>query len=342
MNITKNKLIEALKYLGKYPKTNSKKEELIHELYNMYNEANICKLVKIINYNIYDLIKRLVNSNGKGIYVDECNGLELDFLETTLIIEEPVVNYTQIYINFAKGMKEKFEKFINKKTEKEIRNIQGNVDLIINILETYGVVKLYYDLPLMLNRMLKKPIEFELILELININIDLRRNAFVGEDDDGTYVVYSLIEEPSEIILERRMRDLECKILSLKELEDRSFSALIMKEEAQKIVSFLERKETELPELLTIALMFNIMAKPQMDIIDYINIIDLKFKNMEEAEEYIQLVTELNNNIPHYCLYGYSPKDLIKLKIEEKNKDTENKPIQNIIKVDFKNKSYNY
>ena len=67
------------------------------------------------------------------------------------------------------------------------------------------------------------------------------------------------------------------------------------------------------------------------------------YNSIVDIPEYTgQIYVELNNNIPHYCLYGYSPKDLIKLKIEEKNKDTENKPIQNIIKVDFKNKSYNY
>ena len=38
INVTKNKLIEALNYLGEFPKTSLKKEELIKMLDEIYGE----------------------------------------------------------------------------------------------------------------------------------------------------------------------------------------------------------------------------------------------------------------------------------------------------------------
>lgn len=91
MNVTKNKLIEALNLLGEFPEKSLKKEELIKKLNKMY-DPNIRQLVIIINVRIYDLLKELVNADRNGINVEIEYEPEVNFLQEALIIEEPIIN----------------------------------------------------------------------------------------------------------------------------------------------------------------------------------------------------------------------------------------------------------
>lgn len=55
------------------------------------------------------------------------------------------------------------------------------------------------------------------------------------------------------------------------------------------------------------AYIHDIMISPEINIQNYMNVEDLNIKDLDEANEYIQLIMNLHNNIPHYALYGYSP-----------------------------------
>ena len=56
MNVTKNKLIEALNYLGEFPKISLKKDELIEKL-NQFYDKNIIHLPRQC---LRDAVKALV------------------------------------------------------------------------------------------------------------------------------------------------------------------------------------------------------------------------------------------------------------------------------------------
>ena len=105
MNVTKNKLIEALNYLGEFPKTALKKDELIEKLDQIYDK-DIEKLLTVINIKIYNLIKKLIKSNEKGIDVEIEYEPEVYFLEDILVIDEPIIDSQKIHIKFNEGMRE--------------------------------------------------------------------------------------------------------------------------------------------------------------------------------------------------------------------------------------------
>ena len=150
MNVTKNKLIEALNYLGEFPKISLKKDELIEKLNQFYNK-NIKQLATVINVDIYNLIKRLAKEDENGIDVNLKYELEVNFLESILIIEESIIDNNKIHIRFHEGMKNKLAKFINNENEKIIKKNQIIVDMIINIVDIYGLIK-DYELLDMLNK----------------------------------------------------------------------------------------------------------------------------------------------------------------------------------------------
>ena len=60
-----------------------------------------------------------------------------------------------------------------------------------------------------------------------------------------------------------------------------------------------------------------IMSSPQIEIEDFIKLIPIDFQDIHEANEYLQLVMDLHNSIPHYALYGYSPKELVEMQKEK-------------------------
>ena len=116
----KNKLIESLNYLGEFPKISLKKDELIEKL-NQFYDKNIKQLATVINVDIYNLIKRLAKEDENGIDVNLKYELEVNFLESILIIEESIIDNNKIHIRFHEGMKNKLAKFINNENEKIIK-----------------------------------------------------------------------------------------------------------------------------------------------------------------------------------------------------------------------------
>ena len=54
------------------------------------------------------------------------------------------------------------------------------------------------------------------------------------------------------------------------------------------------------------------MTAPKFEIKEFMQLIKIDFDNLEDADEYLQLIMKLHNRIPHYSLYGYSPEELFK------------------------------
>ena len=129
MNVTKNKLIEALNYLGEFPKTSLKKDKLIEKLDQIYDK-DIEKLLTVTNIKIYNLIKKLIKSNEKGIDVEIEYEPEVYFLEDILVIDEPIIDSQKIHIKFNEGMRKKFTKLVSNENENKMKKNQEIVDLI--------------------------------------------------------------------------------------------------------------------------------------------------------------------------------------------------------------------
>ncbi len=322
VNVTKNKIIKALKYLGEYPKSSLRKDELIELLEDLYNEENIVHLTYIINYNMYSLLTELMNAKG-GIYVSIEKEDEVKLLSNILIIVEPVKIETKFYIRFEDGMKEKIKKFINEENEKIIKENQKIVDLIINIIETYGIIQIEYELANMLYNLLNEDIDVEELIELLEYNIDLRRKAFISESKVDSFLISNEIYDPQAIIDERGKRNLDYKGYTIEELKCKNRKALINCDEAKKILSFLKKKKFENPEKLVKTYIHDIMISPEINIQNFMNVKGLNIKDLNEANEYVQLIINLYNNIPHYDLYGYSPNDLMELSKKELEREKE-------------------
>lgn len=329
----------------------------------MYNE-NINKLLMIVNYKTYKLLEMLKNSNGEGICIGKEYEKNVKFLEKTLIIEEAIIDNekNEIYIYFNDNMENRFSKFINSKNEKQIKKNQEMVDLILNIVNTYGIIQVDYELSNMLNDLLEEEIDVDYLIELIDYNIDIRRNTYIPNCDTDLFLVSNNLYNPQEIIGERRKRNLDYKKFTKDELKYNNLESLIKRDDAQKAIKLLKDINYEMPKLLVKAFILKIMCSVQIDVKDFINVENLKFDNIDQANEYLQLMMNLHNNIPHYALYGYSPNELMKIQIEEIKKQEEsskNKKIgrndpctcgsgkkykqcclNKVVKVDFRNEQY--
>lgn len=361
MNVTKNKLIEALNYLGEFPKISLKKDELIEKL-NQFYDKNIKQLATVINADIYNLIKRLAKEDENGIDVNLKYELEVNFLESILIIEESIIDNNKIHIRFHEGMKNKLAKFINNENEKIIKKNQIIVDMIINIVDIYGLIK-DYELLDMLNKFLNYNINMSYLIQLINLQIDLRNEIIIGDTKNGNeiYLMTTLISNPEEIIYERERRDLYYKEYTKQELNRNIFESLVERREVREVIEFLKKKKVEFAKEATITMIMYIMNIVQIDVNDFMELIKIDFKDIDEAKEYLRLVMNLHNNMPHYSLYGYSPNELLEMQLEnssvkeerKKSKIGRNDPcpcgsgkkyknccLNKVIQVDFSSKEY--
>lgn len=361
MNVTKNKLIEALNYLGEFPKISLKKDELIEKL-NQFYDKNIKQLATVINADIYNLIKRLAKEDENGIDVNLKYELEVNFLESILIIEESIIDNNKIHIRFHEGMKNKLAKFINNENEKIIKKNQIIVDMIINIVDIYGLIK-DYELLDMLNKFLNYNINMSYLIQLINLQIDLRNEIIIGDTKNGNeiYLMTTLISNPEEIIYERERRDLYYKEYTKQELNRNIFESLVERREVREVIEFLKKKKVEFAKEATITMIMYIMNIVQIDVNDFMELIKIDFKDVDEAKEYLRLVMNLHNNIPHYSLYGHSPNELLEMQLEKssvkeerkKSKIGRNDPcpcgsgkkyknccLNKVIQVDFSSKEY--
>lgn len=325
MNVTKNKLIEALNYLGEFPKISLKKDELIEKL-NQFYDKNIKQLATVINVDIYNLIKRLAKEDENGIDVNLKYELEVNFLESILIIEESIIDNNKIHIRFHEGMKNKLAKFINNENEKIIKKNQIIVDMIINIVDIYGLIK-DYELLDMLNKFLDYNINMSYLIQLINLQIDLRNEIIIGDTKNGNeiYLMTTLISNPEEIIYERERRDLYYKEYTKQELNRNIFESLVERREVREVIEFLKKKKVEFAKEATITMIMYIMNIVQIDVNDFMELIKIDFKDIDEAKEYLRLVMNLHNNIPHYSLYGYSPNELLEMQLENSSVKEERK-----------------
>lgn len=328
MKVTKNKLIEALKLLGRFPAKSMKKYELMEMLNNMYNE-NIDELIFIINNEIYDILKRLVKADDKGIGIYREYEKEVYFLEEILAIDEPIIDEEKIYIKFSEGMKEKFAKFINKKNEKKVNVTHIITDTIINIVDVYGVVE-DYEVFNMLNNLLNFEVDLDLMYMLMFNQIDLLDEVVMINYEGERYFVSRVVDYPEEIIEVRKTRDLYYKSYTLNELEERKICNLINCKEAKEIIDFMEKRKIKYSIEIISNMIFMIMNMPQSNIDELKKLINIDLNDVDEVNEYLQLILNLHNNIPHYVLYGYSPNELFKIELKERQNEQELKKKQKV------------
>lgn len=321
MSITKNKLIEALNYLGRFPEKSMKKDELLEMLNNMYSE-NIDELFIIINNKIYNLLKKLVQSDENGIDVNLEYEAEVYFLEDILVVEESTINEKNIHIKFTNGMKDKFIKFINKKNEEKVKITHKIANLIINIVDVYGLIEDYEVLNI-LNKLLNYEIDMNFMYILLYNQIDLRNDVIIGDCEDEKYIVSSLVEKPEEILEQREIRDLHYRECTIEELKERRIDNLVERKEAKEIKEFLKKRKIQYSTEIVTSMIVNIMNMSETNIDSMKKLININLNDIDEANEYLQLVFNLHNSIPQYVLYGYSSNELFKIEMEKRQKEEE-------------------
>lgn len=103
-------------------------------------------------------------------------------------------------------MKDNFAKFINSKNEDKIKNNQKIVNLIINIIEVYGLMQVDYELSNMLNDLLVDEIDVDYLIELVDYNIDIRRKTVIPNCETDLFIMNNNIYNPQDIFDERRKK----------------------------------------------------------------------------------------------------------------------------------------
>lgn len=103
-------------------------------------------------------------------------------------------------------MKDNFAKFINSKNEDKIKNNQKIVNLIINIIEVYGLMQVDYELSNMLNDLLVDEIDVDYLIELVDYNIDIRRKTVRSNCETDLFIINNNIYNPQDIFDERRKK----------------------------------------------------------------------------------------------------------------------------------------
>lgn len=319
MNVTKNELITALNYIGIFPKSSLKKEEL-NQKFNDFYEHDIDILGLVINSKIYELLEKLVESDEEYTKVSNEFENEIDFLEKALIIDSPVKSNKKIQIKFNPGMEAKFSKFINCKNRATIRANDLIVNLIVNITEVYGLVE-DYEITKMIKKYLSIDFPIKSLMILLDFQLDLRNNVYIVDYGDNSFIVSNLVEHPLDIIKERELRDLTYKDFSFEELEDNSFERWLDRPEAIEIEKYITSKGIKKTVELILNMIIYFMCTPKIDIQYLLDLVEIPFDNIDDGNKYLQLVMNLHNNVPHYCLYGYSPSELTKILIQKQKED---------------------
>ena len=326
MNVTKNKLKEALDTLGVFPKSSLTKEELLKEFYQFFDERSE-QFIAIINPKIYQIMKKLMKADKNGIEVELEAEPEVNFLEEVLLISEPVFTDEKIHIQLREEMKDRVAKLILPKYEKVIKQMQIIVDFIIHLIDAYGIME-DYEVCDRIAHFLGIQISSPILLSLSLYHVDLSYHVTVTDFGDTFYLTNTFINHPEDLIMERESRDLTYKDYTLEELNEDIWDNLQHSKEAQKVIQFLEKKKVEFADEATLSMVLTIMSSPSIEIEDFMKLIPIDFADIHEANEYLQLLMNLHNSIPHYALYGYSPKELVEMQkeqIEHEEKETKKK-----------------
>ena len=361
MNILKNDLFNALELLGENPKRTDLKKDL-EEKFNYIYKDNINHLIFVLNYNMYDLIKQLVNANDKGIDISDEYQSEIEFLQETLIISIESIKNHKMHIAFQESMKEKFTSFINDVNYDKIRRYTIATQFLINYAEAYGIMKCK-DAVDILNNMANLKLSLSDVTELLKYNVELRKVIDVIQINDEIYFRIIFLDNPNEILKERKKRNLTYKEINVRDFGNYSLAVLMTREESLAILNFFKKKKLETPEMIIAEMIAYILIQVEPDMKGLLEFADINFSNDKEINDYLQLLMNLYNNLPHYCLYGYSPKELTQLKIEQykeqesatkKNKIGRNDPcpcgsgkkyknccLNKVVQVDFSHHQYN-
>ena len=84
---------------------------------------------------------------------------------------------------------------------------------MINIVEVYGMIQDYKMLEIM-SRLLGVRMNINSIFASINYQVDLRNEIVICESEDETYLMNWLVDNPEEIITERKKRKLYYNFIS--------------------------------------------------------------------------------------------------------------------------------
>lgn len=328
MNVTKNELKEALDTLGVFPKSSLKKEELLKEFYQFFDERSE-QFIAIINPRIYQIMKKLMKADKNGIEVELETEPEVNFLGEVLLISEPVFTDEKIHIQLREEMKDRVAKMILPKYEKVIKQMQIIVDFIIHLMDAYGIME-DYKVCDKITQFLGIQINPHMLLALSLYHVDLSYHIIITEFSDTLYLTNAFISHPEDLLMERESRDLTYKEYTLEELSEDIFDNLHQLKEVQKVIQFLEKRKVEFADEATLSMVLTIMSSPSIEIEDFMKLIPIDFADIHEANEYLQLVMDLHNSIPHYALYGYSPKELVEMqkeKIEQEENEKKKKKV---------------
>ncbi len=323
MQSTKVKLIDALKLLGIMVKTSLTKDELEDIYYNFFNTDEIDRLTYILDVNTYKLLEKLVE-NG-FVKISNQDIASASVLSNILVINEDKkqLELTNT-ISICKEVKESLSRFVNDKNKATIIRYSKMVDIAKKVISVYGVMEIDFEF---LNMVMDK-IDFACsrneLYYLINYNLDLRSFVYIIKYDDEYYIYFKIIHDAERIIDEIKVREQKRKVYkSMESLTNNTYQNLINKKESKEVIEYLKNKECSYPKDIVLAYIYEFVQKCDMNPAELFYKEDLKFDDEDDANNFLQLLMNLYNNIPQYCLGGYSPAELFKRKIEKEKKAIE-------------------
>ena len=296
-------------------KESTSKENILKMIPEIYTEENLPKLLKMISYEGYMALEKLIEFTKKS---DDIKAFEksIDYrgvraLEDAMILIVRA-KYSKYLYSLNPNVIEKLIPLFNDRN-KEIAERYGKIEkLVKGILYTYGIVE-FDSFKKFISKYMGEVISEDELLDLFTVRLNL--NLFVlmfgieweNTGEEQFFITYLNEEEVDYdyIVSEQKSRGLNYKQFSKKEILDRE--EYLWDKNAQTLYEFIRKSNDRLFE-------FQFKRLLKENEIGYNIMHDLselcRFNTEEEMIQFAELFMEWHNNSPQYVLGGYTPNEL--------------------------------
>ena len=296
-------------------KESTSKENILKMIPEIYTEENLSKLLKMISYEGYMALEKLIEFTKKS---DDIEKFEKDVeyrgfrsLEEAMIVVVRAKGAKYIY-SLNPNVIEKLSPLFSDVNRKIAKRYDEMEKLTQGILYTYGVVE-FETFKKMISKYMAEIISEEELIDLFNVRLDL--NLFVSlfsvewhDNYENEFFVTYLDEETTDynyIATQQKLRGLKYKPFSKKEILSREKN--IWGEGEQALYEFIGKNNEKYFKHILIRLLK--ANEEGADIMrELFNL--CRLKNEDEQGQFANLFMEWYNNSPQYVLGGYSPNEM--------------------------------
>lgn len=293
------------------------KENMLKLIPDLYKGENLVELIKIISYEAYQGLEKILKYIDDGMKVKEAIkkvGYIGDNLEEVMIVIVRMSGLDTEYsltVNDVKDLAPMFSNE-NKKLAKRYDKIEK---LITGLIYSYGAVEIETLRKMIckyMNEIIPEDEIYGFIFKRLDLNmlVDYHYIHWENNGQDECYISYIDDEDidVSQIAAEQKGRGLKYKFI--KESEVLTRGEFFWNEKTQEFYEYLKTRNDRLTERH-----FKLLTKKSElgeDILEDLLMISAIFSE-DEANEFMGKFMEWYNNSPQYMLGGYTPNEMMRM-----------------------------